>query len=599
MTPGRFWRTIRHLTIEQWIYRLISRIRYTVMGSFPRMSHLWVKRSALRLPLPDISTPKAAVIAEIILKLQTITHGETFLGARDGKFLLLNREYDFGGIDGISWRGEFHEGNNPLRRMNLAYMGYVVPLLAGGNPYDLGIVRRILASLIVQNSWSTQGVFRDVWNSYTVSHRVINLLSGLALYRKAGGPSDPEAEGEILEHVRFCVAFVSVNLERDLQFNHLMKNYVALSSYAAMCETVPCSLAKLRSAVPGSVTQNILADGGHTERSPMYHILSLLDVQIFSVSGLFPAAWQPLMDNTVDQMTAAVSAMSLADGEITLMNDSWSGEAPRADMVLATKASRTNKLPITGYVSLSDGGDSVVFDCGPCGPEENPGHAHADFLTIEATANFKRFLVDTGVPTYTAGKARDHCRSAEAHNGPRLGGEEPIEFWKSFRVGRRGYAGLLDFSDFDGIAPLRVAGWQSGYSYLGTEIRRFVGLWPGQALLVADLWKGRGKNAVVSFRIPGIWEENDRGDFVCGETTVFVRSLVGFMKESKISNHWVRFSVEEPAYRIDFIPARDHSRGRSAVLFTWDGGFEPPTDAALTRLFEQLSSAIPIDNKLG
>ena len=87
--------------------------------------------------------------------------------------------------------------------MNLAYMGYAVPLLARGRAADLTAIRRLLKSLDVQNAWSEPGVFRDVWNAYTASHRLINLLSGLALYRRAGGPADDAAQTEILQHVRY------------------------------------------------------------------------------------------------------------------------------------------------------------------------------------------------------------------------------------------------------------------------------------------------------------------------------------------------------------------------------------------------------------
>ena len=133
-----------------------------------------------------------------------------------------------------------------------------------------------------------------------------------------------------------------------------------------------------------------------------------------------------LLDKTICRMTAALSAMTLADGEIALMNDSWVGEAPKPSDLIANRALKAGRLPLTGYESLRGGGDSVVFDCGPCGPDKNPGHAHADFLSIEATVAGKRFLVDTGVPTYTAGDLRDAARSAAAHNGPRLLGEEPL-----------------------------------------------------------------------------------------------------------------------------------------------------------------------------
>ena len=107
-----------------------------------------------------------------------------------------------------------------------------------------------------------------------------------------------------------------------------MKNYVALSAFAAMCGEVPQELRMLERAVPKSISQNILADGGHAERCPMYHILSLLDVQVLAASGLYTGTWQPMLNDTVGRMTAALQAMTLADGEIALMNDSWLGKLP-------------------------------------------------------------------------------------------------------------------------------------------------------------------------------------------------------------------------------------------------------------------------------
>ena len=595
MSLGRLWRTVRHLTAEQWVYLFVCRGRRVVMRRLPGFSHWRTRRAADCLPMPDISTRTAAAIGDTVLQLQTAVHGETFEAAPQGKFTLLSRDYDFGSIDGISWRGEFHEGNNPLRRMNLAYMGYAVPLLARGDPGSLQAMRKILSSLVAQNAWSEPGVFRDVWNTYTASHRMINLLSGLALYRKTGGPVDSDAEREILEHARFCAAFIRANLERDLQFNHLMKNYVALSAFAAMCGEVPPALRMLERAVPKSISQNILADGGHAERCPMYHILSLLDVQVLVASGLYTGTWQPMLNDTVGRMTAALQAMTLADGEIALMNDSWIGEAPRADAVLpGTARQPVIELPLTGYVALSEGGDSVVFDCGPCGPDDNPGHAHADFLSIEATVQGKRFLVDTGVPTYTAGDARNISRSAKAHNGPRLDRKEPIEFWKSFRVGRRGYAGLLDLSGFGDAAPLQAAGWQSGYIHLGVNLRRYIALWPGRGLLVVDLWQGRTVDAATRFLIPGAWDVNETGDFVSAGTKLIVRPLVGSMDGPAVSSHWCRFGVEEVAYRIDIRPEMIDPGARCATLFVWDASFEFPNGTALQSLFDQLNTAIPV-----
>lgn len=596
---GRLWRTVRHLTAEQWVFRFICRGKRLVMRHHPMFSRRRVERAARRLPVPDPASGVALEIAGIVLQLQTAVHGDSFDGAPDGRFTLLNREYDFGGLDGVSWRGEFHEGNNPLRRMNLAYMGYVVPLLARGRAQDLDAMCRMLENLDTQNAWSAPGVFRDVWNAYTASHRLINLLSGLALYRQAGGPANHAAETAILEHVRFCAAFVRANLERDLQFNHLLKNYVALSAFAGACTGSAPAFDILETAVPKSIRQNVLPDGGQAERCPMYHVLSMLDMRILAASKLFPETWQPDLDDTVGRMSAALPAMVLADGDIALLNDSWIGEAPRADsLVDLSQTLPVERIADTGYVRLGRQGDSVVFDCGPCGPDDNPGHAHADFLTIEATAAGKRFLVDTGVPTYTEGEDRNASRSAAAHNGPRLVGAEPIEFWKSFRVGRRGYAGELIFSGPVG-APLSTAGWQSGYAHLGVDLRRAVCLWPGRGLLVADLWRGTADRPATDFLIPSAWQRQDGLAFTQDDVRLTVTSLSGELSGPETAPHWVRFGIEQSAHRIGLVPATGPGEARGAIYFAWSADAVLPEETFVSQLFANLASAIPRSAQLG
>lgn len=589
MQPARLWRTVRHLSAEQWIFRAICRGRMAVGQRFPAAAQARMQRAAEALPLPDPDRDAVARIADIALALQTTVHGETWTAARQGQFRLLNRDFDFGSIDAIDWRGDFQEGGNPLRRMVLAYMGYAVPMMATGERDQIDAVARILRTLETQNPLSVPGVRRDIWNAYTASHRLINLLAGLALYRRANGPAAPEAEAALLGHVRLCAAFVGGNLERDIQFNHLLKNLVALSVYGSACETVPPAFAFLERFVPRSLAQNILSDGGHAERSPMYHALSLLDVRMLEASGLFAGSWQSLVRETLSGMEAALATMSLADGEIALMNDSWVGEAPPAATLVKVGQIGVSRLPLTGYVRLSGDDDSVVFDCGPCGPNENPGHAHADFLSLETTIGGRRFLVDTGVPTYTAGTARDSSRSAAAHNGPRLAGAEPIEFWKSFRVGRRGDAHELVPEPFDAIAPLWTAGVQSGYAPV--DVRRFVGLWPGCGLLIADLWRGEDCSAAATgFVIDGDWGPGAEGRFSQSEASVSVSVLAGVLSGPTPAACWRRFDVERPAHRLDIRPEIEDGEARAAVFFSWGKG-DAPAPQALDDLFGRLAAA--------
>lgn len=594
MTLPRLWRTVRHLTAEQWVFRAICRGRRVAMGAAPEWSRRLFDRRAGRLPLPDVSAPDLAACAETVLALQEAVHGGHPDGVAQAKFTLLNRAYDFGAIEAIPWRGDFHEGDNPLRRMTLAYMGYAVPLLARGQVGDLDVILRLLRGLDAKNPWSAPGVFRDVWNAYTASHRLINLLCGLALYRANGGARVAAAEAEILDHVRLCAAFIRANLERDLQYNHLLKNYVALAVYAAGLTEPPAPYPFLARAIPKTLRQNVLPDGGHAERCPLYHLLSRLDLELLRAAKILAGDAAVELARTCDRMDMALGVMTHPDGDIALFNDSWLGEAPPAgQLVKSAPVADAARLPDTGYIRIGRGGDAVIFDCGPCGPDDNPGHAHADFLSVEASIGNKRFLVDSGVATYTAGPERDASRSAHAHNGPRLDGVEPIEFWKSFRVGHRGRAWEIGAQTLSNIAPLWCAGAQDGYAPVGIAARRFVGLWPGSAILVCDAWIGPVRHpARTDLLIPDSWAPDDKGAlaFVQDGVRVEFSVLAGLLGDCRPDRYWPRFGLEAPANRVMLVPEIYGNYRAVAFWLNWGETAMPPDAAAVASLFGRLVS---------
>src|ERR1700683_37596 len=268
MNIGRRLRTVAFLTPEQWFFRVVCRGRWVVARHLPGAFRRRVERTARSLPRPRLTAPALLRLAPHVLQLQKAVHGPRIAEIPAGQFHFLGRTVAFGAIERVEWRRELGERNNPLWRMNLSYMGWAVPLLAGGDAAMAVLVRRMVDSLAAQNPWSSPGVFRDVWHPYSVSHRLINLLVGASLYQAAGGKLSPEDEDALVEHARLCAAFLLHNLELDLQYNHLLKNLVALSVFAAALETQSRLLAFVPKAARRSVRQQVLDDGGHAERAP-------------------------------------------------------------------------------------------------------------------------------------------------------------------------------------------------------------------------------------------------------------------------------------------------------------------------------------------
>src|SRR5207248_1629636 len=96
------------------------------------------------------------------------------------------------------------------------------------------------------------------------------------------------------------------------------------------------------------------------------------------------------------------------------------------------------ELPETGWSIVRDGPHELLFEHGPIGPDEQPGHGHSDALSYELFWDDHPVVTDTGVTTYDIGTQRDFERSGRAHATVTVDGDGPDELWAAFRVGARG-----------------------------------------------------------------------------------------------------------------------------------------------------------------
>lgn len=156
-------------------------------------------------------------------------------------------------------------------------------------------------------------------------------------------------------------------------------------------------------------------------------------------------------------------------------------------------------LPDTGYGVIRDpcSQSCLIFDCGPLGPDYQPGHGHCDVLSYELSLHGQRVVVDTGVSTYEPCTERHYERSTAAHNTLRVDGEEQAEIWASFRVGRRPRVGQLGGGEIREFHFVR--GVHYAYQHRGVIHSRMIVLTPGKCWVVIDLLRGKGNHLVESF----------------------------------------------------------------------------------------------------
>lgn len=424
--------TLRHLRWEQWAYRPLRRLQ----GRLP-----------LRLRVNAAAAPeRCAALAAAVAAWGPVDAGAGARRAREvlhGEFCFLNHAEELPRID---W-GRRYVGH--LWSYNLHYFDYAVELAWAWRTTGDGRFRDRFAELAegwVAGNPAGRG---DGWEPYAVSLRVVNWVYALLLF---GDALDATTRDRIGTSVAQQAEFLSRRLEKHILGNHLQKNLKALVVAGLFCDGP--SAGRWRRVGEGllwrEIFEQVLPDGGHYERSPMYHAIALAD--FLEVLSLLDAAGRPVPEETRQRVRAMVDAfgiLSRPDGTLHLFNDAAEGIAPGRAWLDALAASVLGAgvptpdgvvaLPETGYYGVVDaaGGDRLLVDCGEPGPTYQPGHAHCDLLSFELDIDGIPLLVDAGVSGYDGDPFREYVRSTRAHNTVMVAGREQSEMWGTFRVARR------------------------------------------------------------------------------------------------------------------------------------------------------------------
>ena len=355
------------------------------------------------------------------------------------------------------------------------------------------------------------------WESYPISLRVVNWIKWCL--------SGHEMNLEIRDSLAIQLRFLSHRLEVHLLGNHLFANAKALLFGGLFFDGREAdSWYDLGSKIISSqISEQILSDGGHFERSPMYHSLLLEDMlDLINLHLAFGKPINPFWQEVVVKMFAWLSFMTHPDGEITFFNDSAFGVAPKeCDLIdyvkrIGIKPSflptvRSGRLLDSGYARI-ESGDALLFaDVGSVGPRYLPGHAHASTLSFELSLSGRRVIVNSGTSSYRNGPERQRQRGTAAHNTVRVDKCDSSEVWASFRVARR--AQTFDVR-YDGNT---LAGRHDGYTRLqGRPIHSRQWTTLQNELIILDELSGEGSHFIETFfYIHPCWRPQLKGNNIC------------------------------------------------------------------------------------
>ncbi|AEM59303.1 conserved hypothetical protein (plasmid) [Haloarcula hispanica ATCC 33960] len=402
---------------------------------------------------PDPVARNTALLRDALPSSGQTDFRELSQGIAAGEVTFRNRTVTVESASGVDWVGAGVP--EPSTLWGLQFHGFAFlmwPVLGYQSPTDCTAVEETLEQWL--RDWDRSGsnrigqpaYLRRSWTPHAVSLRILNLVR---FYAWAEDVLEPPHSARLRKLVYKNAAFLSNHVEHDIGGNHLIENGAALVMAGLFFPESGQQWVKQGLDVLVETAEQFRADGGHFERSPMYHAVTV--TRYLTVIDLLKRVGREIPPEVQRVATAGVRFlrdMEPPDGRLPLLNDSVFGLALPLQSCLAyaravgieptdETTSAQNAPTASGYYWLGTGRSRLLVDGGAIGPPHLPAHSHNDHFAVLWWADGQRILTDTGVFEYLPTTERQYSRSVEAHNTVQYDDVEPIQTGGSYLFGRR------------------------------------------------------------------------------------------------------------------------------------------------------------------
>lgn len=319
---------------------------------------------------------------------------EPWPGDAQAGLLLLNDEFRFA--------GEVVRGPKPIGnpigagegwREIVNSFAWLNDLRSVGGPSARNLARQLIMRWIDEN----ERYDAFAWRADILAARLRNILLNHS-YLEVN--SDALFRSQLLLSLSRQAEHLSRALPDGLAGAAHVKAIISLMLVGLMLPRGEKWLQKGQALLGPTLAAQILADGGHVERSPqvmlevLQHLIDLRDV--------YGTAGTKLPDGltmAINNLGSVLLMLSHGDAVLAGFNDTPELEPAHVLRTIERSGEKLrplNQLPLTGFQRLERGKTVVIMDCGASPRHGLDAHAHAGTLSFELAHDDERMMVNCG-----------------------------------------------------------------------------------------------------------------------------------------------------------------------------------------------------------
>ncbi len=472
-----YYHTIKYLKLRQIFYQLLFPLRkiYNSVSTFNKYKDYVIRFIPINY-LPNVDSTK---------------------GSGNLIFNYLNISHDFG--NSIDWNiNKFGK----LWNFNLQYLEF---LLEDHLELDERIVAlRNISEKILDRTLKLE--------AYPVSLRLINELLFINKYQIHDSVIDLAIKKQI--------HFLTKNLEYHIDANHLLENAIALR-FSTLFLNNEQLVKKSRKLLIKILREQIFIDGGHYERSPMYHLQLLNHLCILIGAMPIKDSDYKFLESVTVKMWSWINQITNNGKIMPYLQDSTGNylhqyHSIKPFLESISTSSELIKLTDSKYRIIQNDNFRLIFNCGNANPSFQPGHAHSDELGIVLYRNSEPILVDPGISTYEIGNRRSNEKGSTYHNTIVINELNHSELWSSFRMARR--SKVLISKDSNHLVEAEL----SPYHSLNSIIQRQISV-ASNGITIIDRVKGSNIGTSIAYfhcNYLSIPQQLDKGSFLVNDCRI-------------------------------------------------------------------------------